>query len=272
MADVILGIEGNSTDLQDAVKTDEIIKWLKTIPNFKPRTDSAFAKRFLVGSKYDVAKTKQRILNYYQNRKNYADLLTNRDFLEPKMQALFNRGLMVMIFNLAVTDRPFRVYCDLSRLEAGDIAKEVYHLGYTAIETMLLIDNVVKEGTEWVVNVKGIPLSFIAQLTPKFIYIVVKSSLVGLPIRLKAIHIVNVHPAVMVVINCLKALLTPKLRKRVYMHKNSWQVLHKHIPHNEIPDEFGGTGGPMEDYMRKNREFLFSSRNYLLDDEQYGFI
>ncbi|GAB6020104.1 hypothetical protein CHUAL_002836 [Chamberlinius hualienensis] len=262
--------EDVAVDSENEMKIEQIRKWLLADAPFHARTDTGFIKKFLVGSKYDVKKTKQRIARYYENRRNYPDILTNRDICHSKSLELFNRGILVVDYDENDRSRTPRLFADFSRLKDGDNPYDVLKLGILMVESFLLLDNIVTEGSEWVVNSKDIPMSVLLQLTPKLIYKLVSCVLLGLPIRLKGIYFINIHPATMVAVNCLKTLLTPKLRGRLHLHKKSWSCLKKYFPSDHLPIEFEGSGGKLEDYLEKNREVLIKSRHYLLDDEQYG--
>ena len=66
------------------------------------------------------------------------------------------------------------------------------------------------------------------------------------PVRIKAIHILDQPKIFTVIFAIVSQFMKEKLRKRVYLHGGSIELLHQHIDKHLIPSDFGGDGKPTE--------------------------
>ncbi|XP_035228664.1 clavesin-1-like [Stegodyphus dumicola] len=82
-----------------------------------------------------------------------------------------------------------------------------------------------------------------------------------LPCRIKSIHMVNLPHYFGIFYNLLKILVPQKILKRLHLHTSDWTELRKHVPPEVLPEELGGTLGPInnEEYIK----FFLSKQNYV---------
>lgn len=94
------------------------------------------------------------------------------------------------------------------------------------------------------------------------------------PVNIKEVHVVNPTSLIDFIIKWVSPFLKEKIRKRIFVHSDL-ESLHKAIPKDCLPDEYGGTAGPTEHYMnlwleaaRKNRDWFKEQENIKSDESK----
>lgn len=72
--------------------------------------------------------------------------------------------------------------------------------------------------------------------------------------KLKEVHIVNISPLVYTIIEWVKPFLKEKIRNRIHVHQDM-ESLHKWVPKDVLPEEYGGTAGKVQDFHGELRIF-----------------
>jgi len=65
------------------------------------------------------------------------------------------------------------------------------------------------------------------------------------PVKVKEVHVLNVSPLVDTIYNIVKPFVKEKIRNRVYFHADGYESLYKYVPKDVLPEEYGGTCGPI---------------------------
>ncbi|GAB6032892.1 hypothetical protein CHUAL_012088 [Chamberlinius hualienensis] len=254
----------------------EIQKWLKNQAQnlyFNPRTDDDFVLKYLLGCKFNLDKTKSKIIRYYQLRKKYPQWYKNRNFnQDDELLDYIYRGILSADFDVVDEKERLVVLINLSRLKPSDDVYCLLRLSVILVDAMLLRPQVQKHGVVFILDVSGVPLSVITQANPKFLYRYVRCVLMGMPMRVKAIHFIKINPAVMAIIKTFKLFLSEKLKKRIYIYGKIFDSLFDEVPRHCIPDDYGGTGGPFASGFDKMMADFDKVIDYLIDDEKYGYI
>lgn len=87
----------------------------------------------------------------------------------------------------------------------------------------------------------GLSLSQTWQFTPAFAKRIVEWLQDAVPLRIKAIHIINQPKIFNVVFALFKPFLREKLKNRIYFHGTDRDSLHKHMSPSCLPACYGGT-------------------------------
>jgi len=89
------------------------------------------------------------------------------------------------------------------------------------------------------------------------------------PARFKAIHIVNEPSVFGILFGIVKRFLNEKLQERIHFHGCDYKSLHKYIPSEILPEEYGGMQSAMNnsDFVSKMLERDEQFKN----DMTYGF-
>lgn len=86
----------------------------------------------------------------------------------------------------------------------------------------------------------GFSMAQAMKITPPFASRLVELLQEALPIRLKAIHIVNQNYFFSIAFNVIKMFLKKKLASRIYFHGKNMESLHKHVSPDCLPTQYGG--------------------------------
>jgi CRAL/TRIO domain len=103
-----------------------------------------------------------------------------------------------------------------------------------------------------------------------------------------AIHFINVAPTYQFIINIIKTFMNEKIRKRVgpnlnfrlfqiqefqffqlFIHK-TLEDLHQHVKPEDLPQEFGGTGGPFSEFVARWKQVVGENVDVLTNLQSYG--
>lgn len=68
--------------------------------------------------------------------------------------------------------------------------------------------------------------------------------------KLKEVHVVNVSPLIDTIIGWVKPFLKEKIKNRIYVHQDL-ESLHKYVPIDVLPEEYGGTAGKLQQFHGK---------------------
>uniref|UniRef100_A0A2A4JMX0 CRAL-TRIO domain-containing protein n=1 Tax=Heliothis virescens TaxID=7102 RepID=A0A2A4JMX0_HELVI len=193
-------------------------------------------ERVYLLSKGSVEETKRRVERLLTSRGMMPELVMNRTVEEfeaqwevvnyvplPKLHPVDQSRVMVTQF---LTDKldPFSIltyfrYCFL-------IGEYRINYDYTTSE-------------RFVIDLTNIHLGLLSKLNP----IVIKKAEVlcteGIGTKIKGIHILNAPPFIDKLVFLLKQALREKVANRVHVH-NTYEDLHKHIPRDMLPKDYGG--------------------------------
>jgi hypothetical protein len=142
----------------------------------------------------------------------------------------------------------------------------------------------------YVYDLQHLTIAHILQCTPLTLKQMLLLFEKSLPVRLKAIHIINAPSAFMSIFNVIKSMLTEKVKQRVgstlfknfitqvfkiyivaqiFVH-STMDDLWKHLPEKIFPSEYGGKGGPISDFILRVQKNITSARTQLLENRNYG--
>lgn len=96
-------------------------------------------------------------------------------------------------------------------------------------------------GAVVIFDMNGLSMQQAFQFTPPFAKRIVDWLQDSVPLRIKAIHIVNQPKIFNMVFALFKPFLREKLRNRLYFHGVDRESLHKHMAQKCLPKEYDGT-------------------------------
>ncbi|KAH7954957.1 hypothetical protein HPB49_023324 [Dermacentor silvarum] len=115
-------------------------------------------------------------------------------------------------------------------------------------------------GAVGVIDMKGLNIHHLAQLTPSYLMKVANLMQDCCPVRIKAVYIIN-HPKIFqVIFATIKPFLRSKLLSRVYFVGHEDSEFWDHFPRDLVPSEFGGRREHF-DYDRQE-QFVHSKSDF----------
>jgi hypothetical protein len=94
----------------------------------------------------------------------------------------------------------------------------------------------------------------------------------GIPMNIKAVHILNTNPLASMIMALVKPLLRSDLLNKIHFHASNMvyeKFYEEHIPKSHLPKDYGGDLEPIEELHVKQRETFMEMRDYFLMEEQH---
>ncbi|KAH7952473.1 alpha-tocopherol transfer protein-like [Rhipicephalus sanguineus] len=205
--------------------------------------DPAFLLRFLRVRKYDVESAAQTIRNYYRSRvvsaSSYQELLPSK--VPPAARNLVmvmpetdRHGRLILLCRPGIWMPEELPYADLHRAcllclehmapnpstQTSGIVLLVDYAEFTADKILSVNIGLVRKALGYVQD--------------------------GMPMRLKAVHIVRQSYAFDMVFALFKPFIKAKMAERYRFHGENFEKLHEDIPPSALPVEYAGQGPPLD--------------------------
>ncbi|XP_049521953.1 alpha-tocopherol transfer protein-like isoform X1 [Dermacentor silvarum] len=230
-------------------------------PSLKFPWSDDFLVMFLRARKYRVEEAFQVIKNYFRVRRDVPEFFN--DLVPQKV--------------------PFRTICHDHKLlmlspEPGEYGRcmGVFKVGawnpaicslvdFTRAVLLLTSSWLLEDfpsicGAVGVIDMKGLNIHHLAQLTPSYLMKVANLMQDCCPVRIKAVYIIN-HPKIFqVIFATIKPFLRSKLLSRVYFVGHEDSEFWDHFPRDLVPSEFGGRREHF-DYDRQE-QFVHSKSDF----------
>ncbi|XP_025831031.1 alpha-tocopherol transfer protein-like [Agrilus planipennis] len=242
--------------------------WLKKQPHLPDTWDEERIMTFLRGCKFSLEKCKRKLDMYFTMRAAVPEIFTNRDVTRPELQEILKFINIPPLPGLTPNGR--RVVCmrgvdkTVMHPKPEDAMKLVFMIG----DIRLAAEEVGVAGDVYILDASVVTSGHFARVTPalvkKFLVIVQEAY----PVKLKEVHVVNVHPLVDVIYNWVKPFLKEKIKNRVYIHEN-FDSLYKYVPKDMLPEEYGGSAGKMQDYHEQWIKKMEEYGPWFKEQEEY---
>ncbi|KAM7292746.1 putative Sec14 cytosolic factor [Ixodes scapularis] len=229
--------------------------------------DEEFLVKFLRGRKYRVEEAFEIIRKYFRVRLEYTDIFDNllpsrimfdAIFRQHKLLTLLKKpdpqGRRITLFKLGVWNPGV---CSLN---------EFFRAVIVGAEYCLLDQRFQIAGVVAVVDLEGLNFSHLLHYTPKELRKTVKLGQECYPLRIKGIYLVNNPEVFQLIYAVVKLFLNAKIIKRVHFIGRDYNQLHKLVPRELLPEEYGGTldnydYDEFERALLSTDTFLWSSAN-----------
>ncbi|GBP34439.1 Alpha-tocopherol transfer protein-like [Eumeta japonica] len=140
---------------------------------------------------------------------------------------------------------------------------KVFLLGADA---WMLGDEHLEDGDIALMDVKDISLKFITKFNVSVARKLSKFQEEAMPIRLKQVHIVNAPPFIDKLYALMKPFMKQEYINMVHFHPPNSASLYKYIDKDELPNDYGGTAGAMDDLMKRTLKLMLDRRDILTSE------
>ncbi|KAI8121596.1 hypothetical protein FF38_04063 [Lucilia cuprina] len=220
--------------------TAELKKLLDAEPDLKCPRDDLFLLRFLRVCKFYPESALKLIKNYYSFKVKHADVY--KDLIPSNEKNVFDHNVIIVFPNRDQLGRRVAV------LELGKNWKhkkvcldEVFKAAVLYLEAAMWEPETQINGVVVIFDMDGLSLQQTWQFTPAFAKRIVDWLQDAVPLRIKAIHIVNQPKIFNVVFSLFKPFLREKLRNRIIFHGTDRDSLYKYMSPECLPACYGGT-------------------------------
>jgi hypothetical protein len=249
---------------------EAIRKWLSKQTYLKSRTDDQFLLTFLRGCKFSLEKMKQKLDDYYTVRTVVPEFFNNRDPQDPRIEKLVKIGIILPLpYN---DNEPLTVIARMGALDPS-----MYNLSdFMKVSTLfsdvffLNIPQSIILGHVTIADLANIKISILSQATPQMIKRIT-TTIEALPFRVRSIHFVNPPTGFEAVFKLFLSFLSEKIRNRLFVH-DSFEKLHNEISKSQLPTEYGGDAGTIEEIADYWHKQMMLARESILENSKYGTV
>jgi len=233
----------------DTVQSDlqYMKEWLAKQPHLPNTWDEHRILTFLRGCKFSLEKCKRKLDMYFTMRTACPEIFTNRDIRRPELQEIVKYVNIPPLPGLTPNGRRVVVMRGLDKSITSPSIFDAFKIVLMIGDLRLDMEDTGVAGDVYIFDASILTPAHFAKITPaiakKFLVIVQEAY----PVKLKEVHVVNVSPLVDTVVTWAKPFLKEKIRNRIFVH-NTFDSLHKMIPKDVLPVEYGGSAGKLQDF------------------------
>lgn len=204
-----------------------------------PKDNEEWLVRFLRPCKFYPESARDLIKRYYSFKVKHANVY---DGLTPSKEAnIFKANILTVFPNRDQLGRRILLLELGKRWKHKEVTlDEVFKGAVLFLEAAMLENETQINGAVVIFDMDGLSLQQTWQFTPPFAKRIVDWLQDSVPLRIKAIHIVNQPKIFNVVFALFKPFLREKLRSRIYFHGTDRDSLHKHMSPKVLPACYGG--------------------------------
>ncbi|KAJ8726243.1 hypothetical protein PYW07_000941 [Mythimna separata] len=243
-------VELNETPkkLEEGIK--HLKEWISKQPHLRARTDDQWLAAFLRGCKHSLERAKEKIDLYYSLRTLAPDMFSLRP-KDERFKYLLRTGAGLVLPKLASPLEPRVVIVKPALYDPSKITTiEFASFAHCFQQVKYLEDDAfMVNGCINIIDLDGITMAHFAQMTPTVVKKLIVAGQDASPLRVKGVYFINTMPAFERIFNLVIKLLNEKHQKRLHMYSKDLTTLHKHVPLEIWPKEYGGEGGTKQEII-----------------------
>ncbi|XP_063977676.1 retinol-binding protein pinta isoform X2 [Diachasmimorpha longicaudata] len=255
-------------------KVQEMREWIEKHDNLCAPIDDFTIRRFLRVCKFDVARAKEKMYNYYAQRTILPEWFANRDPMIPELQDMFKMGIFLPLQGV---DDQGRIVVIL-RVCIHNPAQ--HSISSVLKASLMILDVALKDhvsasiyGISAIFDMTGVTLDHGLQMTPGVVQRLVHAWQGCYPLRIQSLDFINAPVYVNFVLNIFKSFMTKKLKSRTVVHKGTSEEFFKtKVPQRILPLEYGGTAGLLQDLIDYWKAKIEENISWLESEAQYRLI
>ncbi|KAJ9574055.1 hypothetical protein L9F63_008581 [Diploptera punctata] len=245
---------------------DELREFMKSKAHLPVISDEQLIM-FVHSCYYKVSATKDCILQYYRLRAECSDVFTGRDLELPACQDIIqvmkyvelpvpdNNGYHVIFHRFCITEPSRYMF---------PVALKVFFMLIDAC----LIQHGTSPGVVFLLDAAGLRLGHILRLSLSLVRKGMSYLQEGMPVRLKAIHVVNSVYAVDQIMVLLKPFMNRELYNMIHFHKGNNETLYSYMPRKCLPQDYGGELPPIAQLHENSIADMKGLDKYFKEEEK----
>ncbi|XP_067141846.1 alpha-tocopherol transfer protein-like [Centruroides vittatus] len=228
--------------------------------------DDIFLLGFLRATEFDLPSSLQLLKNYYNTRVNYPQYIKN--LLPSKMEDVLNMNILQF---LPKPDQ-YGSYIYFFRFANWDTSVangiDVVRIILLILDLQLNLHRTQEKKITCIVDGEGLSLSHFRNYTPRIMSAFATIALAdSYPLRIKAIHYVNMNVIYRAILSVFIPLLPDKVKKTIYIHSDI-KTLADFISPDRLPSQVGGNLPPFDPseankMLKSNEEFYRRNEEYV---------
>ncbi|BET00529.1 CRAL/TRIO domain [Nesidiocoris tenuis] len=247
---------------------EKLQEWAAT-KNHLPKISEEQMILFYHSCYWDMEATKSCIDVYYTTRASTPEFFRNRDLSLPNLQ----QGIECLYYGCLPVKDPNGYQIIFHGLKDYDSSKYVFADGVKllamAMEACATVEGTIP-GYICLFDMKGVRLSHITRLSygqlRKFFHYIQE----GLPIRLKAFHVVNTLPIIDKILFMIKPFMKKELLQMLHLHSGDFSEVQKYLPKECLPSDFGGELKSVAEFHEDYIDWMKKMTPHFLSTEIYS--
>ncbi|XP_013105429.2 alpha-tocopherol transfer protein-like isoform X1 [Stomoxys calcitrans] len=245
--------------------------WIALQPYLRARTDDQFLIQFLRGCKYSLEKAKNKIDKFYALKSKCPELFSVTNVDECSIRRFHNLGSVISL-PIPLNDCGPRIYIcrctfDPRDFYVGDGLRYVTALNEIA---MMSDPYTCICGTLYIMDFANSTTAHLMVLTPNIVRNLIQFFEKTIPVRIKAICIINLTPYAHKFCNMMLQYAPEKLKNRIHLCGTDLTELEEYLPRKYLPVEYGGENGSLEQLCKDYNKVWDEYREYFKENAQYG--
>lgn len=258
----------NETETKRKDYVKEIRKWFDDNPNLNGNKDEEAIIPFLRGCKYDLEKTKKKLSNYYQMKRDVPEWFANRDPSLPILQELTKLGVFVPLKDdhEGKTIVILRIAGHNPRLHK---IEDVIKVGLMILDLIAMENELMQiYGVIAIFDLENISFDHARQMTPTLIRRLV-TAWENYHCRPKQLEFLNGPFYLNVILKIFKSFMSEKLKRRIRVHPYGVQYASSIVPSSILPIEYGGNAESIVTLSEYWAQKLLTHKDWFKMDEYY---
>lgn len=256
------------TEMSRRSGLDELKKWAEENPYLHIRTEEKYLLPFLRVSKFNLDKSKRKITNFYNMRRDRTEWFSNRNPRLIQIQELIKMGSFLILKKMyknqfVIIIRP--TLYNPKTFHLDDVIKS----GLMVLDIAMLEEELAQiYGVIAIIDMTNVAFGHLKHLSPVRIKNIVHSWL-NFHCRPQRIEFVNAPSYINVVLDIFKNFMTTKLKSRIHVCHNGYSSLVKFVDKDILPENYGGSEGTLEELGNYWSEKLITYSDWFKEDEFY---
>ncbi|XP_034231455.1 alpha-tocopherol transfer protein-like [Thrips palmi] len=235
--------------------------------DLRARCDDGFLIRFLRARKFNVVKAHKTVQRYYHMKRKHPNLFRadNLDRLDGMMAAEMH-GVLEGRDNEGCRVLSVKIDNYNGSLHTVD---DFFRLNVVALEQMVRDPETQVSGIVVIVDLGGFGLQHAAFLAPYYVKNTTEVIQESFPLRFKGFHVVNQPFYFAALYAVIRPFMKEKMKRRVVLHGTRFDELHKVVPKDILPQQYGGPPAGFQ-YARW-ASALHGLAGYFAELESFGY-
>ncbi|XP_034489964.1 alpha-tocopherol transfer protein-like [Drosophila innubila] len=253
----------------------ELFEWFAQNENLPQEIEPLLLRRFYQCMYGHVEDTKKLIEVNYALRNKHPHLFIKRDPLDEDSRRTFDYADILPLPGLTPDKYKVSLYCfrdfEPSKMHHTEDTRAFFMVTDCRFITPddLADPEVLSEGEVQIFDMKGTTMRHISRLTISTLRAYVKFLQLAFPVRLKAIHMVNCPTYLDRIVSVVKPFISEEVFKLIRFHTSGIDSLYTFVPREMLPEEYGGSAGPLATLRAQTQKVLTEHRNYLMNPNHW---
>ncbi|XP_049828921.1 clavesin-1-like [Schistocerca gregaria] len=259
----------NEEDIKTAVTS--LREWLRMQPHLPNAVDGSLIERMYINCKCSMERVKLGLDAYFSLKNRIPEFLMNRDARGTDIQFAMEHIKMMTMPRLTKDAYRVHVITAVDEDSMNIIWAAYGKILSIAMEVMFVEDYSI--GDVCIIDMANVNGGHVVRADINIIRNLELCYKTAYCRRLKGLHFVNASKIMDSAMKIVKMALSEKLQKRVFVHLPGSTSLFDHVQRDCLPDELGGTAGPVDKLAYQlitgaNREWLLEKDKYTSDESR----